>query len=89
MTSSPPSPSSPPPGRDELVVRLVTVIALAVILLAAVIGIIITALTTDRDLWRAEAATLAGGVLLAALGGLTGRAVRRRRRWRIERNGDP
>jgi membrane protein YdbS with pleckstrin-like domain len=69
--------------RDELVVRVVTILTLGVLLLAAIVGITITAVMTDRNVWRAEVLTFGGVVLLGALGGVSWLTLRRRRRWRV------
>lgn len=72
--------------RDEFVLRLVTIIVLGTLLLAAIVGIVIVAVATNRDLWKAEALTFGGAVMLVALGGVTWSQVRKHRhRWRIER----
>ena len=69
--------------RDELIVRLVTIITLGVILLTAVIGLTIVSVMTDRNMARAEGLTFAGVVLLGALGGFSAAMLRRRHRWRV------
>jgi glucose-6-phosphate-specific signal transduction histidine kinase len=71
--------------REDFILKMVTILSLAVILLVSVIGIILTALLTDRDVARAEKLSFGGVIMLAALGGLTWSHLRRRRRWRIER----
>jgi hypothetical protein len=68
--------------HGELVARVATIVALGVILLAAVIGLTFVAVLTDRDVFRAEALTFAGVMVLAALGGVSWWALRRPR-WRI------
>lgn len=72
--------------RDETVVKVVTVVALAAVLLAAVVGVTLVAILTTRDLWKVEAMVFAGSLLVAAVGGtgwwMTGR--RRRRRWHVD-----
>jgi protein-S-isoprenylcysteine O-methyltransferase Ste14 len=77
-------------GDDDRV-KIVAIITLGAILLAAVIGLVIVAVLTDRDLFRAQTLTFAGVVLLATLGGLSWAALhRRRRRWHVdvEHNGN-
>jgi high-affinity Fe2+/Pb2+ permease len=75
---------------DEVAVKVVTIVMLGLVLITAVIGITVVAVTTDRDLARAEALTFGGALLLAALGGVSWLALRRRHRWRVnlEHNGD-
>lgn len=75
---------------DDTWIRVVTIVALAVVLTTAVIGITVVAVFTTRDLWRAEVLTFAGVVLLGALGGVSWWALRRHpHRWRVQvaRNG--
>lgn len=77
--------------QDATIVKVAAIVTLGVILLAAVIGLTLVAVTTDRDLFRAEALTFAGVVLLAAIGGASWWRLRRpRHRWHIdlERNGE-
>lgn len=69
--------------HEATVIKVATVIALGVILLAAVIGITFVSVLTDRDMARSEAFTFGGCVLLAGLGGLSWWALRRRHRWHV------
>ena len=74
--------------RDEALLRVVIVATLGLVLVAAIIGMTVVAVTTDRDLRRAETLTFGGVVLLAALGGVSWWQLRKRWRIRFERNGD-
>lgn len=65
---------------DPVIIKLVTIICLAVIILAAVVGLMVVAITTDRDLRVAEGFTFAGVILLTGLGGLSWVSARRRRK---------
>ena len=71
-------------------VQIVTIICLTIIISISIIGITVTAIFTDRNVHYAEGLSFAGAVLIAVIGGFTIRHVRRRRRWKIEReeNGD-
>lgn len=69
--------------EDEQQVRLVAIITLGVVLVVAVVGLTITAITTDRELARAEGLTFLAVVLLALIG--AGTVWRwKRRRWHID-----
>lgn len=77
----------------DTVVRVVTIIVLGVLILAAIVGLTITAVMTDRNVARPEALTFGGVVLVAALGGVSSSALlrrHRRRHWRVnvEREGN-
>ena len=67
---------------EEVSVRVVTVICLSVVLLASVIGMTVTAVLTDRDMFRAEVLTFAGVALLAAFGGVSWFSLTRHK-WRL------
>jgi len=70
---------------DDHVVRVAALICLTTIVLAAVAGITLTAIFTTRDLARPEYFTLVVTLSIGLLGGLSLWGVRRRHRWRIER----
>jgi len=63
--------------------RAVALVCLTVIVLAAIAGLTITAVFTDRDLHDPETFTLAIALCVAVLGGVN--SFRRHYRWRIER----
>lgn len=65
--------------------RAVAIICLTVIVITAEICITITAINTDRDLERPEMYTLVITLCVGLLGGLTLAGMRKRHRWRIER----
>lgn len=69
-------------------VRLVTVLCLTVLALAAIIGLTVVAVLTDRDLANPERFTLAVALVVGVLGGLSLAGVRRHHRWRLERDND-
>jgi hypothetical protein len=69
----------------DTVVRIVTIVCLTVIVVAALIGITVVAVRTDRDVHYAEGLSFAAAVLIAVIGGFTLRGLRHHRRWRIER----
>jgi hypothetical protein len=71
--------------RTDRIVRVVTLICLTAIIIASIAGITVTAVLTERNVRPAEGLTFGATVLLALLGGLTIRQLRRHRRWRIER----
>jgi membrane protein YdbS with pleckstrin-like domain len=68
--------------KDERVVKVTTIIALASVVIVAIAGITITAVLTSRDLRRAELFAFIGVLIIAALGGLSFAALKRRH-WRI------
>jgi len=67
-------------------VKIAALICLTVVVCFAIAGLTAAALTTDRDLAYAEGLTFGGAVFLALLGGVSFVGLRRRRRWRIERD---
>lgn len=76
---------------DDHTLRAVAVICLAAVLLAAITGMTVVAVVTDRDLWKVEVLTFAGVLLLVLTGGVSWSALtrHRRRRWHVsvDRNG--
>lgn len=68
--------------EDSTVIKLATIITLGVIVLTSVVGIILVAITTDRDVFRAEMLAAGGLLLIAGVGGLSW--ALRRRRWRFQ-----
>lgn len=70
-------------------VLIAAVVMLGLVLIAAVVGLTVAAVQTDRNLWRAEVLTFGGMVLLASIGGAEWLALRRHR-WRVsvDRNGN-
>jgi len=82
-----PDPSIPPSlPEQEFRLRLAGLVCLTVIVVAAIVGLTVAAVFTDRYLLPAELLTLAGAILVAVMGGLiVGTSARRRHRWRVER----
>jgi uncharacterized membrane protein YdfJ with MMPL/SSD domain len=65
--------------------KVVAMTCLATIAVVSIAGLTVTAVFTDRSLARAEAFTLVIALCIALIGGLNVLQVRRRRRWRVER----
>jgi high-affinity Fe2+/Pb2+ permease len=70
---------------DELVAKVAAMACLTVIIVAGIIGMTVVAVTTDRNLVRAETFTFATVLFVAVLGGLSVWSLRRHHRWRFER----
>lgn len=70
--------------NDEPLFRIVAIICLSVIVLAAIAGLTVVAVLTDRELRDPEAFTLVIALCVAALGGFSFVRVRKHR-WRVER----
>lgn len=66
-------------------VRVVALVCLTAIEIAAIVGLTVVAVLTDRELRDPETFTLALALWVAALGGLNTLRIRRRHRWRVER----
>jgi hypothetical protein len=77
-------PAPPVYSRDEVILKGLTIVVLGVIVVAAIIGLTVVAVATDRDLRPAEILTFAATVVLATLGGFTWLDFRRHRRWHVE-----
>jgi hypothetical protein len=71
-------------GNGERV-KIAALVCLTIIIVASITGITLTALFTDRDLFRAETYSFGGVLMIGLLGGVTFLGLRRRRRWRLER----
>lgn len=63
--------------------RVVALVCLTVIVLAAIAGLTVVAIFTDRELRDAGMFTLAIALCVAVLGGVN--SFRRHYRWRVER----
>lgn len=78
-------PSAPHPES----IRLVALLCLTLIVVSAIAGLTVVAVSTSRELWPAEVLTFIGSVLVAVLGGLH---LRRVAGWRVngeDRNPPP
>jgi len=69
--------------ENRIILKIVTIITIGVVSLAAIIAFTIVALFTDRDLTRAEYFTVGIILLLASVGGVKLLSLRRRRHWQI------
>lgn len=69
--------------RDSTAVRIAALIVLGAVLIAAIAGMTVVAVMTERDLRRVEVMTFVGAVLLTVLGGLSVAAPRRRGHWTV------
>ncbi|MET0786839.1 MAG: hypothetical protein ABWY25_09050 [Paenisporosarcina sp.] len=64
-------------------ITLVTIVTLGVIVMTAIIGLTIVAVTTDRELLKAEFLIFIIVLLIATLGGVSWVMLRRRKNWHI------
>jgi hypothetical protein len=69
----------------DTAVRVTALVVLGAVLIAAIAGLTVVAVLTDRDLTRPEVLTFAVALCVAGLGGYSFLSLRRRRRWHIER----
>lgn len=75
--------------NETTIIKIVTIVTLGVICLASVVMLGVVAITTDRDLFRAEVLTYAAVALIAALGGVSWWQMHRHHwRLRVDRNGE-
>jgi hypothetical protein len=71
--------------QSDVAVRVTALIVLGVVLVAAIAGLTVVAVLTDRDLTRPEVLTFVLALCVAGLGGYSFLSLRRRHRWRVER----
>lgn len=72
------------PGNDDpVIVRLVTIISLAILVFTSIVSITFVAIFTDRDVRTAEGLTFGGAVLLACIGGFSWYSLRKKRKRRL------
>jgi hypothetical protein len=60
-------------------------VCLTTIVIAAIVAMAYVAVRTDRDMTRPEILSFVVALFVAAIGGMSIFDVRRRRRWRLER----
>jgi hypothetical protein len=69
----------------DTAVRVTALIVLGVVLVAAIVGLTVVAVMTYRNLVRPEVLTFVLALTVAGLGGYSFVSLRRRARWRVER----